>query len=281
MAKTKKGNAHIPLVAAGYSLFGLLIVATLFSTVIPFGTILTNPNSIKLNVTVALIALTVGAILPVLVGYLLGEKSIVSKRKVQHHFNGMAFGLLAYWLMTLIGMVGWMPVLPDQNTSLMLASIVPSVIIAIIATLLAILHAKSRQAKYDVLQYTPFVVVLLVCIVALPVSSIVSTIATYGVQWYAFFTLVIVLAVAAISYATLTRARLKTIARVGWTAISVSVLFVTIYVGILLESGIASYFLPYPTMGAQLLGNSIATGIAVVAWVVYWSLQVRALKNAK
>ena len=82
MIKTKKKNIHAPLVITGYVLFALLVIATLASTTIPFGLLLFNPKVMHVNVAVFLVAFTVGTLLPVVLGYIVGDHSIKTKNKL-------------------------------------------------------------------------------------------------------------------------------------------------------------------------------------------------------
>jgi len=283
MAKTKKKNARLPLVITGYVLFGLLVVSVVLSTTIPFGLILMNPYSIKSNVIIMMLALTLGAILPVLAGYFIGDQSVKSKSKMSHHFNGVLFGLLAYWVMILFGAFVIIPpqLFPDNNVRLIFMNLLPCIVIGVVAAGLAIAHVRSGKAKQDVLEYKPFSITLVVCIAAIPILSLVDSIVANSLNVYSFVSLGLVTLFGLISYASLRRARLDAFKRITWTAVSVSVLFLTIFICNLLESGITSYLIPYSTMESQMVAAGVAMLCAVAGWCVYWVLQVKALRDGK
>ena len=278
MAKTKN-TLHVPLVVTGYILFGLLVVATLLSTTIPFGRILFDPRSLHLNVAVMMIALTVGAILPVLIGYLIGDHAVKGKSRLSHHFNGVLFGLLAYWLIMLSVFI---PIpnelVRDFNTRTIVVNLVPSICIAIVTIVLAIAHVRSRQAKQDVLDYKPFSVLLIAAIGAIPLLSFINNIATNSVNIYTFVSPLAIIVLGVISYVTLLKARLSVYSRVVWAAVSLSVLFIAVYVSFQLVNSIATYLEPRPTMESQSLETWGAFILALVGWGIYWAKQVKVLR---
>jgi len=281
MIKTKKKSIYSPLVIVGYILFALLVITTIISTTIPFGTILSHPQSLKVNVTIAMLALTIGAVLPVLVGYIVGDRSIKSKNIMSHHFNGVLFGLLAYWTMTLI--TGFIPVssevFPDHNTRMILVNIVPSIGVAIVTLLLAISHLRSKEASHDIIEYKPFVAALVIGAAATPIASLIRDIVTNHVGFYSFLSLGFVALIGIISYRSLRGTRLNRQNKLAWSAVSVSVLYVTTYVSFLLTSTINGYVLPHPTPESLIASNFITPAIALVGWLAYWLKQKQAIRS--
>lgn len=280
--KTKRANIHRPLVMMGYILFVLLVIGVILSTIIPFGTILFHPNSMKINVAVVLLALTVGAILPVLIGYFIGDHSVKSKSKLNHHFNGVLFGLLAYWIVTVfsIFMPNLSQLFTDHNIRIVLTNLSLCVGVGIITTVLAAMHVRSTKSQHDLLEYKPFVVVLVALIVVMPIIGFFNNIATNSINVYSFVPIGVVMLIGLASYVSLLRVRLVVSGRVAWSAIAVSILFVALYVFSMLESSVSSYLTPYPTMESQALGSIVASVLAVVSWLVYWVLQVKVLRRA-
>jgi hypothetical protein len=281
MIKTKNKVVQLPLVITGYTLFSLLLISVFLSTTLPWTSILVHPNSIKVNVVIAMVSLTVGALLPVLVGYFIGDRSVKSKSKLSHHFNGVLFGLLAYWFMILTSAFVAIPsqLFFDNNVRLILANLIPSIGVAIIATIIAIMHARSRQAKLDVVEYKPFVLVFIVSIIAMPLLSVINNITTNSVNIFTFFTPSIVVIVGLVAYATLRKLKLSSIQKLAWSAVSLSVLFVTVFVMNLFESAVMGY-LWQPSAEVQSVGVWLAFAVAVVGWAVYWKYQLRALRRA-
>lgn len=81
-----------------YALFSVLLLSIVVWIVIPFGTLFAEPNAIKTNVALALISLVLGAVLPLLLSYIIGDKVTHGKNKQLHRFNGALFALLSYWV---------------------------------------------------------------------------------------------------------------------------------------------------------------------------------------
>jgi len=280
MVKTKKTNPHSPLVITGYILFALLIVAVLLSTTIPFGRMLFDPRVLRNNVAVITVALTVGAILPVFVGYMIGDHSVKSKSRLSHHFSGILFGLLAYWLMTLMSVLVLIPneLSMGYNARIILINLIPSIGVAFITTILAIAHVRSRQAKHDVLEYKPFSVVLISSIAVLPIWSLVNNIVTNSVNLYTFVSPTIIIGLGLVSYVSLRKTRLNKYGQLAWSAISISVAFVAIYVMSQLVDTVATYIDARPTMESQLIVSGIGLILALAGWIFYWSKQVKSLR---
>jgi len=280
MVKTKKTNPHSPLVITGYILFALLIVAVLLSTTIPFGRMLFDPRVLRNNVAVITVALTVGAILPVFVGYMIGDHSVKSKSRLSHHFSGILFGLLAYWLMTLMSVLVLIPneLSMGYNARIILINLIPSIGVAFITTILAIAHVRSRQAKHDVLEYKPFSVVLISSIAVLPIWSLVNNIVTNSVNLYTFVSPAIIIGLGLVSYVSLRKTRLSKYGRLTWSVISISVAFVAIYVTSQLVDTVATYIDARPTMESQLIVSGIGLILALAGWIFYWSKQVKSLR---
>ncbi len=280
MIKTKNRTIHLPLVVVGYTLFSLLVIATLLSTTIPFGRMLFDPRVLHFNVAVTAIALTVGSVLPVLVGYIIGNYSVKSKSKLSHHFNGILLGLLGYWMMTSLAVLITIPdgLFTDYNMRIVFFNLFPGIGIGVITTILAILHVRSRYAKQDILEYRPFSVVLIVLIFILPVWSLVNNIITNTVNVYSFVSLAIIFVLGLISYASLRKVRFSKYRRLVWSAISVSVVFVAMYISFQLIYAIATYLDPRPTMESQAIVSLVGFILALVGWVIYWKKQVKVLR---
>lgn len=280
MVKTKTKNIHIPLVVAGYSLFILLVVATLISTTIPYGVLLFDPRVRHYNVAVMLIAFTIGALLPAVLAYVIGDKSIKSKSHLSHHFNGVVFGIFSYWLVMALPLFSFLPqslMQNNQNLMLVLANVIPGIAVAIIASILAVLHIRSHHARDDVLTYKPFFVLLLISILSLPLWSIAQGIIDTMLSIASFIPLVILVIVGVVSYTTLRRAKLTRYEKIAWSAMSISVGYVVTFVMSQFVFAVSNYIYSTPTMEAQNVVSYAAIALALAGWIVYWVLQVRSL----
>lgn len=270
----------MPLVVTGYILFFLLVLTTLFSTTIPFGRMLFDPRVLHGNVAIITVALTVGAILPVLLGYIIGSYSVKSKSKAIHHFNGVLLGILGFWLMTYWAVLVTIPdtLFTDQNVRIIALNLLPAIGVAIITTILAIMHVRSRNAKQDIIEYWPFALLLIVAILALPLWSLVNNIVTNSISFYSFVTIGIVVVLGLVSYIALRKTHLTKYRKIMWSAVSISIAFVAGYVSYVLVGAIAVYLDPRPTMETQTIETWIGYIVALIVWIIYCSKQVKALR---
>lgn len=287
MAKTKKIPSQLPLVIFGYTLFALLLIAVLLSTIIPFGRLLLDPRVVHFNVALFTVALTVGAFLPTFLGYIIGDHSIKSKSKARHHFNGVLFGLLAFWVMLIFSMIVWIPseyFSASPNTRVVLINLLPSIAVAIVMSILAIAHVRSRHAKHDILEYKPYSILLIGSIISLPVWSLVSNVLTeitLKVNVFTFAPLIIIAGLGVISYVTLRRTALGALHKATWSAVSVSVAFVAVFVLSELALGASYYIEGSPSAEFQTAVHSVGWILALVGWAIFWRAQVALLPKKR
>jgi len=282
MTNTKKKSIYVPLVVTGYILFALIVVQTLISTTIPFGILLFNPKVLHYNVAVTLIGLTIGAILPILLGYIIGDHSVKNKSKLSHHFAGMLFGILAYWLMTSIAVS--IITIPSElfkdnyNARLILMNLLPGIVVAVITTVLSVAHVRSRHATRDILEYKPFYVLLIASIAMLPLWSLTQNVLSNSLDVYSFVGLILMLVSGTISYGTLRKAKLSTREKIVWSAVSISILFICMYAFELFVSSVSNYLFRTPTMETMALVSWFGFALALVGWGIYWFKQAKTLR---
>lgn len=277
--KTTALSAYRPLVITGYTLFALLLVSVIFSTIIPFGTILFRPENVqRFNVGLFLITLTIGALLPTILGYSIGDRAIKTKHRMSHHFNGMLFGLLAFWIMITPMSLSGDLLAEFPNVRLIVQNLIPSIAVVIVTSLLAIAHARSRQAQYDLIEYKPFSITLIVAILSLPIASIRLYISS-DVDTSTVLPFVIPLVLGLISYATLWRSNLTQLGKITWAAVSVSVGFVASYILGQLIPSVAFFFNTTPSAEEQMIISNVSLMVACIGWAIYWVMQVRVLSK--
>lgn len=278
MARTK-ATSYSPLVITGYILYSILVVSVILSTVIPWGQLLASPHVIRYNAILSLVALTVGALLPAAVGYLVGDETTKSKDKLSHHFNGVLFGLLAYWIMTIVSAFIILPYDLPQNARMIIINLLPSLCVLIISVPLAVAHVRSSQAKHDIMEYRPYGIALIVSIAFLLCMSLISSVHSNGLEWLSGVPFVVTLGIGALSYWTLRKSGLNACPKVNWSAISVSVAAVAAFAASLLCTSVSSYMNATSSMEYQAAVTIVGWALGVVGWAVYWWLQVRALSN--
>lgn len=281
MKKTKKTNFHSPLVVTGYILFALLVVQLLISTIIPMGKMLFDPRVLQGNVAAMLVGFTIGALFPALVAYFIGDKAIKSKSKLSHHFNGMLLALLAYWVLSVFAQYVYIPneAYSSFGAGVIINNVLPGLAVGIVTAIIAFAHIKSRQAKHDVIVYKPYGLALIAFIIILPLWSLVANILSGEVSIYSFMALGIALVPGIISYLSLRKSTLKTFNKVVWSAVSVTVAFVAMYVTYPFITSLVYYFEPMPSMEFQAVVSNIALGIALLGWAVYWFAQSKTLSK--
>lgn len=280
MNNTKNKNIYSPLVITGYALFSTMVVATFLSTTMPFGLLLLKPDVLHGNVATTMIALTVGALLPTIVAYTVGDKAVKSKSAMSHHFTGVLFGLLAFWMTLSVGYIGWPldSIVDDQNVSMLLWSLLPAIIIGGILSTLAVAHVRSKYAKKDLLTYKPFGILLLLSIVAWPLTALIQELVNESFQIGQFAVYPFLMIPGIVSYLALRKSPLGNYEKVIWSAIAQSVFFVALFVAFQLMFAVSVYVFPESSMELQdLLGYS-GYVFAGIAWIVYLAAQVRALR---
>jgi hypothetical protein len=242
----------------GYALFALLVIAVTISTVIPFGSMLFNPAVRHLNVTVLLISLVAGAVLPPLVSYLIGDRATHSKAKLDHHFNGVLFGIASYWLSLFFFFIGSDAIsnIRGKFAEPLATAITSWPILAALVILVAVAvgYVKSRKKGVSVLEYKPFQITLFVGMIAN--FMYVLSHQSYGsdMMWVVSLLYVIVpVVLILISYLALpTRLYNSSFARLTGAVVAVSVGFIA--------SSVTGQLLPYN----EAMYAPIAVGVATV-----------------
>lgn len=157
-------------VVFGYVLFALSLLALFLFTVIPFGSMLFIPAVKHPSVVLILSSLIAGAILPTLISYFIGERSTRTKRTLDHHFNGVLFGIAAYWLANLFSLISSDGIAYIRKTfSEPLATIInawPILATVLLISLVAMGYAKQKRNKGSLLEFRPFQYVLFGGIIA-------------------------------------------------------------------------------------------------------------------
>lgn len=98
MAKNQNIRPESLLIATCYIIFAAIVVGIILSTTVPFGRALFEPNAQYLNIAISSLFITIGAFLPMLIGYLIGIYFLKAPSKLNRRFNGVLMGLLAFWV---------------------------------------------------------------------------------------------------------------------------------------------------------------------------------------
>jgi len=263
-------------VTFGYGLFAVAVLAVIVVTIIPYGTLLLNPSVKHLNVATMLFAFVAAAIVPFLVAYIIGDKATRTKDKLAHHYNGVLFGILAYWLSQLFGSIEIFP-LPIAQPSvssiwvLSLANIWPIlasiIVIAIIATRY---HTRKQKAGESALQYAPYRILLFIAVAATLILSY-GFIADEHLLIGSFLAIGIPLALIGISYIVIAKSYSDRQARLAIAIAAVSFGYIAMNLGAQL-----AYNINYSaTLGL------LTTVLGFIVWVAYMWLIRRSGQSTK
>lgn len=175
-AKSKQNvnKKHSTTVIFGYGLFLLTVLSLISWTVIPLGSVLTSPTVRHFNIIVLIISFVAAAILPALGSYILGDRATHIKNTVLHHYNGVLFGIAAYWIASALNFIGYTQLLHVGNLPIpfpiIVATAVPIILTVAVMAFVAITYAKKQKNKSSVLEHHPYQIVLIGSIAALYVS---------------------------------------------------------------------------------------------------------------
>jgi hypothetical protein len=156
----------------GYILFAITLVALFIFTVIPFTRLALDPHTINhANTTILLVALVAGAVLPMLISYFLGDRATHVKNKASHHYNGVLFGIAAYWVALFFNMTSYSnEIFSSIRDNFIFFPIVnnawPILTTSIVMIIVALTYVKHQKNKSSVLEHRPYQIVLIGSIVA-------------------------------------------------------------------------------------------------------------------
>lgn len=276
-SKSKLTPQRVTIIT-GYAIYGLLILYTILSVLIPWGLLVPRATVNQGGAVIFALALTAGMLAPGIIGYIIGDKSVRTRGAERHHFNGVLFGFLSYWLsITLTSYIGAAffseGSLPYYANAL-ITNGVPIIIVAAVSTLIAVMHVKSTKASKDVIEYAPFQVVLLGMPVLIVAASFITVLTSDTTDMFGAVVLPVFLAFfGTISYYAFRKAQLGVATKLTWIAIAITVLWASQVALSLVFSTLHSY-LPQEIPGLWTVWSSAFAVAAVVLGVVVWSVFV-------
>lgn len=285
MIKIKRLNPQSTLSITGYILFALLVVSAMLSTIIPYGKMLFNPRALHYNVFLTATALTIGTLLPPLLGYIIGIRFTKVKSKQIRRFNGVLFGILAYWIMSALPTILLIPSKyfeMSQNVQIILVNLLPSVVVATIAYVIAINHRRSHQSKSDIIKYRPYCFALIGLIVLLLACTLISSLSSQyatTINVYMFIPLIVIMTIGTVSYLTLCNSGLNILSKLTWSAISISIAYILVFVLSMIVTWSSYYVVDRQSMELQSIINIIGWVVALISWIIYWYLQAKSLSK--
>ena len=250
----------------GYGLFAVTVLTFLLTTAIPFGLSLQYPGARHFNITMIVLALAISAILPALVSYFIGDKATHTKNKSLHHYNGVLFGVAAYWAAILFNWIGFSTVGFASSTPLVVDNIISVTLTIVLMAIVALSYAKNQKHKTSVLQYRPFQIVLITSVIGAVLYPYV--VGEFEVSFDAINLVVICtpFIAAVIAYAVVAKYHTTWFARLSDAIVAMTMGWVSIW---LADSLISFLHLPYQIVSIP----AYSVGLAV--FVVYLYLRSR------
>lgn len=270
-----------------YVLFTLVLIGVITSTIIPFMHLLMQPQVLRVNVFIFLISLTAGALLPVIISYITGDVATRSKNKTLHRYNGVIFGLLAWWLAVLFGTINANYLLvhiQDTFSSVVpvaIANAWPILATAATVSILAYFYHKKATKKHGVIVYKPYQFTLLsvvfIVTILLPLSQLLDFggNASYTIDAnYVAISISTCVALLAISLVVLRNTKTTNSEKVILSIIGITIASVALYA--------ISQLLPYVTLNGNIINTIWSLTpfvISIIIWAIYLIVTARDLKK--
>ncbi len=270
--QTTKNSQRKITVIFGYSLFVVALLTVIVSIIIPWSAILMNPDAKHLNVIIILLSFISAAIVPFIVSYIIGDKTTRTRNRVTHHYNGILFGVVAYWLSIFFSSIGALaPIMRTIPGIWMVAAVNAWPILATIfvITIIAInYHARPQKTGQSVLRYKPYQILL--------ISSVIATLILtqqYSAEGYqaigVLLNIVVPTVFIAISYLMFKKAYTSRPARLSSAIVAFSFGFTAMSFSAQIGS----------VAGYTVLTTLMATIIGLATWIIYLRLIVKISKS--
>ena len=247
MTKNKKittQNSKITTVF-GYSLFALMVISFLATTAIPFSFTLQHPTARHFNIVVMIVVFAISVILPALASYFIADKATHSKNKALHHYNGVLFGVTAYWVSMVFSWIGFYSIFGMSSPypiPLIVSNVSPVILTIIVMAIIATYYAKKQINGTSVLQYKLFQIVLILSVVGAFLVPYINGPADFNVIAGSTLWLFVPIITIGIAYKVLAKYQTTRLARLSDALIAMSLGWVTIWV---VNSFTAYLQLPY------------------------------------
>ncbi|HEY8992910.1 MAG TPA: hypothetical protein VIM37_03635 [Candidatus Microsaccharimonas sp.] len=258
----------------GYGIFALTILNVIISTVIPWISLIITPHILVFNASVFLIALVAGAILPILISYILGDRATHVKNKTSHHFNGVLFGVAAYWVSVFFTMSGpyTTPFVHEHVTNVILSAIVnawPILATTIIMVFVAVSYARYQNKKVSVLEHKPYQLVLFGAVLANVVYMIINQLFSSPESLpISIVYIVAIVILFAISYVALRKVQSSRLMSALLATVALTMAFAALSVA-------AQLVFTVFTTGDFLIPMMVAGGFGLIVWISYLFLLTR------
>ena len=263
MKKKNKQSSNSQMnitVLFGYSLFAISLLAVIISTIIPSVVGFFNPVDQYLDIAGIILIVAID-ILPALVSYFIGDRATHVKNRILHHYNGVLFGIAAFWLSLLFSTVGVdvissvvAPSFPPNFPSFIyeIISAWPIVATILVMALVAVGYSRNQKNKASVLQYRPYQLVLLGAVIGNFIYSLTNQYLYMPNIEYVLeniLSILVTIVLIGISYKLLSKAQPLRSARLSNAIVAVSMGLITISILSELDSYFAENIFALLTVG--------------------------------
>lgn len=262
MKKQKQTNdAEKLTILFGYGLFTLLLASLAITTVIPWIALLFVPEAKQFNIVIFTITLIASAVLPALLSYFLGDQATHTKGKLGHHFNGILFGVAAYWIALFISFIGSNSIgglgnLLAEPWPMVVNNIWQIAAVILIMGIVAAGYARWKK-KASVLEYLPYQAVLLGGVAIVNIYAAANT-PDANLPINTFLTFCIPAILVIFSYYIIPKSLFTRSARFTLSIVSMSLAFISAHI----VSGILSYAVSYNDLLLPMLIIGVVVMIA-------------------
>ena len=211
-----------------------------------------------------IIAFAIAVILPALVSYLIGDKVTHAKNRLLHHYNGILFGIAAYWVSQFFNWVGFNYLFGISEapfpTPLAFTNVMPVIATIILMTFVAISYAKKQKSTTSVLQHRPYQIVLVAAVIGAFVAPYISGGVDVNYLAISIAALAVPIIITAIAYKALAKHQPTRLARLSDAIIAMSMGWIATW--------LASSFISFIQLPYQIAGI-LAYVIGLTVFVIY------------
>ncbi len=173
LKKNQQRSAHITIVY-GYALF---FAALLFTSVTLYtmGQVLFAALFNHAMIIAIMIGSAAALVIPLFIAYITGSYATHAPSRQLHHYNGVLFGVLGFWLSLVITLGDWLlfssPMTQEWFFNIGIR-LLPAIITIVIVAMLGLLYARQTKHQQSLMTFKPFVMTLISVIVLLFIMNV-------------------------------------------------------------------------------------------------------------
>ncbi len=163
----------------GYTMFSVMVITEIINIAQVTNSIVGRPAAIRERVLTLFVIISLSALLPPLIAYFAGDRATKVKSKLEHHYNGVLFGVTAFWLWLFTTTISWqwipipdVPFIPGQ-----IMQFWPSFAVALVMMILGIWYIVVHKQN-SLIKFKPFQLLLMGSFAGVFIMSGISLLAT-------------------------------------------------------------------------------------------------------